>query len=70
MNLIGVQMRITTKNKEIESKRQDVREAFKRGEFNLYEKLFDELHDLIMVFMAESYRKERGLPPHTKTPYC
>lgn len=35
-----------------------------------YQQSFDELHDMNLVFMAEQFRKNRGLPPNAKTPYC
>jgi hypothetical protein len=56
--------------KEIETKRQEVRSLYvKYGISPIYEKAFDELHDLNMDFMAEQYRKDNGMLPKPKTPY-
>ncbi|MBD8089102.1 hypothetical protein IFT48_03840 [Pseudomonas fluorescens] len=34
-----------------------------------YEKLFDELSDMRKNNMAQSHRRQRGLPEHSPTPY-
>lgn len=34
-----------------------------------YDQEFDELHTLTLSFMAQGYRKERGAPPDSRTPY-
>lgn len=59
------------RQEHIELKRREVRDAFSRFGSNSYEynKSFDELSTLNRMFMAQNYRKERGLPPDSKTPY-
>ena len=55
---------------EIEIKRQEVRSLYvKHGISPIYEKAFNELHDLNMTSMAKQYRKNNGMPPKSKTPY-
>lgn len=55
---------------EIEIKRQQVRSLYvKYGISPIYEKAFNELHNLNMAFMAEQYRKNNGMLPKSKTPY-
>lgn len=57
---------------DIAAKRIRVCEAYARHGFPSpeYEKEFDELHDMNMRYMADKFRRERGLPPGSKTPYC
>ena len=57
----------------IETKRQEIRTIYAKDNYcsPAYEKAFDELHDMNMLFMAQNYRKARGiLNPYAKTPYC
>jgi len=72
MNGIGIQMRLT--QKDVDEKRQQVRWAYAVGyyydQWEPYNFLFDELHDLTMLFMAQKFRDEHGLSEHAKTPYC
>lgn len=53
-------------------KRQAVNAAYDLHGFPSaqYDLEFDELHTLNLGYMAQQYRKERGLPPGGKTPYC
>ena len=62
---------IRTKRQELEAKRQDVRREYtKNGISPEYEKLFEELHQLNMVFMAAKYRRINGLISNKSlTPY-
>lgn len=57
---------------DIEAKRREVNQAYERHGFHSreYQQGFDQLHDMRMDFMAQNYRKEWGLPPDAKTPYC
>lgn len=57
---------------DIDVKRREVNQAYAVYGFNSqeYQQGFDELHDMQMQFMADNFRKERGLPPNAKTPYC
>lgn len=56
----------------IEVKRHEVNAAYRTHGFHSsrYQKSFDELHEMNMTFMANRFRKERGLPPNARTPYC
>lgn len=56
---------------DIETKLQEVRKAYAKNDgcSPEYEKVFDELHIMNMIFMAQNYRKARGLSPDAKTPY-
>lgn len=56
----------------INVKRHDVNVAYCIHGFHSdeYQKSFDELHEMNMTFMANQFRKERGLPPNARTPYC
>lgn len=62
---------IRTKGQELEAKRQDVREAFVSYglKSQQYRDSFEELHNLNMVFMADSFRRSHGLPEWASTPY-
>lgn len=57
---------------DIARKQQAVRQAYAAHGFHSseYQRGFDELHDLRMRFMAQQFRKHRGLPPNYRTPYC
>lgn len=57
---------------DIERKRNEVRAAYSQRGFHSkeYQQSFDELHDMNLLYMATSFRAERGLPPSAKTPYC
>lgn len=56
---------------DIQAKRRRVNKAYSEHGFPSpeYDKEFDELHDMRLKFMAIQYRRERGLPPGSKTPY-
>jgi hypothetical protein len=56
---------------DISNKRLEVNAAYVFHGFNSpqYQKSFDELHDMNMEYMANLFRKQRGLPPDSKTPY-
>lgn len=56
----------------IKFKRHEVNQAYATHGVHSaeYQKSFDELHDMNMTFMADHFRKDRGLPPNAKTPYC
>lgn len=56
----------------IKAKRREVNHAYSAFGFHSreYQQSFDELHEMNMTYMAEQFRKERGLPPNAKTPYC
>lgn len=56
----------------IEEKRCEVRSAYEKFGFNSaeYNKSFEELHDLNMVYMADNFRAVHGLSEKAKTPYC
>jgi hypothetical protein len=52
---------IRTKRQELEAKRQDVRREYsENGISPEYEKLFEELHQLNMAFMAAVWAKSNG----------
>lgn len=57
---------------EIHAKRREVRRGYSTLGFHSqeYQEAFDQLHEMNMAFMADRFRKERGLPPNAKTPYC
>jgi hypothetical protein len=57
---------------DLEVKRKAVNDAYYSHGFRStqYDREFDELHTLNLAYMAQQYRKERGLPPNGKTPYC
>ncbi len=57
---------------EIQAKRREVIRAYYTHGFHSreYQEGFDQLHEMNMAFMAGEFRKERGLPPNAKTPYC
>jgi hypothetical protein len=59
------------REQDIQAKRREVNTAYSRYGFHsaAYQRSFDELHDMSMVYMAERYRAERGLPPNAWTPY-
>jgi len=60
------------KNANIEAKRREVNHAYAvyGVQSKEYQQSFDNLHNMNMTFMADRYRKEWGLPPNAKTPYC
>ena len=62
---------IRTHRQELEEKRQQVRGVYtKYGVSPEYEKVFDQLHQLNMSFMAAYYREINGLISNkSKTPY-
>ncbi len=57
---------------QIIRKREEVNLAYSTYGFHSaeYQRSFDELHDMNLVFMAQQYRNARGLPTNTRTPYC
>lgn len=57
---------------EIARKRVAVNHAYVAHGFHSpeYQNSFDELHDMNMLFMADQFRREWGLPPTSRTPYC
>jgi hypothetical protein len=65
-----VNMQITIA--EIARKRVVVNRAYYAHGFHSpeYQGSFDELHDMNMLIMADQFRRERGLPPASRTPYC
>lgn len=56
----------------VEVKRREVRAAYSDyGFYSVeYQRSFDELHSMVMQLMTDNYRREWGLPPDAKTPYC
>ena len=65
-------MAIAVSKTDVEAKRREVNAAYSTHGFHSreYQDSFDELHDMNMMFMAGQFRKERGLPPNARTPYC
>lgn len=57
--------------KQLESKRQQVRNVFSKYGFNSeqYNQAFEELHDLNIKYMEQQYRAERGWSQNRLTPY-
>lgn len=65
-------MAVTISEADIAAKRHEVRHAYAENGFHSkeYQQGFDELHDMNLLFMANRFRTERGLPSNAKTPYC
>jgi hypothetical protein len=57
---------------QIIQKRVLVNQAYTAHGFHStqYQRSFDELHGMNMLFMADRFRQERGLSPKARTPYC
>ena len=63
---------MTLTTTDLARKRAEVRTAYDTHGFHSrnYQQAFDELHVMNLQYMADAFRKERGLPPGSKTPYC
>jgi hypothetical protein len=57
---------------KIQAKRQQVNDFYVKYGFNSpeYNKAFDQLHDMNLLYMADKYRSIHGLGANSKTPYC